>query len=146
MNPLPQRPAALVSQQYGFLRICGRRNLFVRQSTHEPRGANIFICSSKYLLALLDRLFLCIGDMVGEPDNKVTAQVPSPCHTCLHPLPSMYHPFPPHRPPAAPPPIMPLMPCFAIRFSPRSLALTIGCQHSTGRLSGRGTKVTSSNS
>ena len=37
----------------------------------------------------------------------------------------------------------PLMPCRAMKSSPRGLALTIGCQHSTGRRSGRGTRVMS---
>ena len=31
---------------------------------------------------------------------------------------------------------MPLMPCFTMKSSPRGLALTMGCQHSTGRRAG----------
>ena len=44
---------------------------------------------------------------------------------------------------AAPPPMMPLMPCLAMKSSARSLALTTGCQHSTGSVFGRGTSVIS---
>ena len=40
-------------------------------------------------------------------------------------------------PAAAPPPMMPLMPCLAMKSSARGLALTTGCQHSTGNVFGQ---------
>ncbi len=44
---------------------------------------------------------------------------------------------------AAPPPTAPLMLCFTMKSRPRADALTTGCQHSTGRCTGRGTSVRS---
>ena len=49
-------------------------------------------------------------------------------------------------PRATPPPLTPWIPCLAMKFMPGGLALTIGCQHSTGRCKGRGTRVISSSS
>ena len=46
-------------------------------------------------------------------------------------------------PSAEPPPITPQMPCFAMKSNARWEPLWIGCQHSTGRRSGRGTSVSS---
>src|SRR5262249_16445383 len=47
-------------------------------------------------------------------------------------------------PSAEPPPTIPWMPCLAMNSSARAEPPWIGCQHSTGRLSGRGTRVSSS--
>ena len=47
---------------------------------------------------------------------------------------------------AAPPPMRPLMLCFAMKSSARGDALTTGCQHSTGSVFGRGTSVISESS
>jgi len=49
-------------------------------------------------------------------------------------------------PGAAPPPMMPRMSCLAMKSSARALALTTGCQHSTGSVFGRGNSVISSSS
>ncbi len=46
-------------------------------------------------------------------------------------------------PSAEPPPMTPWMSCFAMKSSARREPPWIGCQHSTGRRAGRGTRVNS---
>ncbi len=75
--------------------------------------------------------------MVRSPPNSVSrpawAKVSRHCSITRSVVP----------PEAAPPPMMPLMPCFTMKSMALWLALTTGCQHSTGKVRGLGTKVIS---
>jgi len=77
-----------------------------------------------------------------KPDAEIAAQLGLPSGTGAR-LAERVHDFLGGSPLRRAPPMMPLMPCLAMKSSARGLALTTGCQHSTGSVFGRGTSVIS---
>ena len=114
----------------------------VRPGTN-PSGPNIFILSSSHgrtwSIAIFSESAICTEyPIIRSPPSSVSF----PCLarvSCHRLITSSLAP-----PAAAPPPMNPLIPCLAMKSMAGWPALTIGCQHSTGRVLGLGTKVISS--
>jgi hypothetical protein len=91
-------------------------------------------------LHFADRLLSRLRQMKRDADRQVLAKLEIVTHRVSHPVTSLDRALR-HRRPAASD--QPLDPWRIMNSMPRVLALTIGCQHSTGRLTGRGTRVSS---
>src|SRR2546425_3790321 len=128
----------------GARRVGGRVDLLRGQTGHEPeRGEHLDVLLEERR-RLLDPLLDAVGDVKREADAEVAAQLRLPPGARASRKAWITLSLAP--PAAAPPPMMPLMPCLAMKSSARVLALTTGCQHSTGKVFGRGTSVISESS
>ncbi len=89
------------------------------------------------------RLLAALGDVELEAERQALAEFELDAAARIGGLAALHVPCRMAPPSAEPPPIMPEMPCLAMKSKARSEPPWIGCQHSTGRRSGRGTSVMS---
>src|ERR1700732_321423 len=119
---------------------CGCLDLRRRDTRHEHERCKHFHMLFVIRQHLADRLLARLGQIERHADRQAFAEFEVTAHRVRNALVAWIGPS---AIVAAPPPTRPLMPWRSMNSIPRVLALTIGCQHSTGRLTGRGTRVSS---
>ena len=148
-GPHSQEPSFTASRRVGrsaTTAVAGSSSAVICSSVMprtNPRGANTLTFSSKNIDASAMAFSSVSAMYIGMPMARSSpisvsrpalswASLQAETTCCVWPA-------------AAAPPMKPFMPCFAMKSTPLRLALTIGCQHSTGRPD-LGTSVISSSS